>query len=133
MGYCLVPMTPRSPADKAIQWLLAGDPAIRWQALRDLAGAAEEATVERERRRVSRIGWGARLLAQQIRMASGQAASRLTAGSTRPKWTSTTYTMLMLRDIGLPPASPPARKACKLLLDGGLQPDGGINYGVWAR
>lgn len=29
-----------------------------------------------------------------------------------PKWTSTTYTMLLLRDLGLPPANRRARKAC---------------------
>ena len=46
------------PADDTIRWLLAGDPAIRWQ------GAAER-TVERERRKVARDGWGALLLAQQ--------------------------------------------------------------------
>jgi hypothetical protein len=50
-----------------------------------------------------------------------------------PKWTSTTYTMLLLRDIVLPATNLHARKACKLLLDGGLQPDGGINYGTWAK
>src|SRR5438094_661182 len=50
--------------DSVIQWLLDGDPAIRWQALRDLVGAAER-TVEHERRKVARDGWGARLLARQ--------------------------------------------------------------------
>lgn len=35
-----VPSAPR-PHQKAIPWLLAGDPAIRWQTLRDLVGAAE--------------------------------------------------------------------------------------------
>jgi hypothetical protein len=41
--------------------------------------------------------------------------------------------MLMLRDFGLPDTNRQARKACKLLLDGGLQRDGGINYGIWAK
>jgi hypothetical protein len=41
--------------------------------------------------------------------------------------------MLLLRDFGLPADNPQARKACKLLLNEGLQPDGGINYGVWAK
>jgi len=38
----------------AIDWLLAGDPAIRWQAMRNLAGA-RPAAIERERRRAHRI------------------------------------------------------------------------------
>jgi hypothetical protein len=46
-----------------------------------------------------------------------------------PKWISTTYTMLLLRDFGLLATNRQARKACDLLLDGGLQSDGGINYG----
>jgi hypothetical protein len=41
--------------------------------------------------------------------------------------------MLLLLDLGLSPDSRQARKACKLLLEGGLQRDGGINYGTWAK
>jgi hypothetical protein len=109
------------PADRTLRWLLAGDPAIRWQALRDLVGAAE-GTVERERRRVAREGWGARLLARQ------DPEGTWAGGLYTPKWKSTTYTMLLLRDLGLPAANRQARQACALLLDGGLQRDGGINY-----
>ena len=118
--------------DRVIQWLLEGDPAIRWQSLRDLVGASETA-VERERRRVAREGWGARLLARQGRdgrWAGGRSSDR---GLYSPKWISTTYTMMTLRDFGLPPGNRQARKACKLLLDGGIQRDGGVSYGAWAR
>ena len=38
--------------EKAIQWLLDGGPAIGWQTLRDLVGAAER-IVERERSKVA--------------------------------------------------------------------------------
>jgi hypothetical protein len=41
--------------------------------------------------------------------------------------------MLLLRDFGLPANNRQARKACKLLLDGGMQGDGGIHYGIWGR
>ena len=116
----------------AIEWLLDGDPAIRWQVQRDLIGAGEGA-VERERKKVARDGWGARLLAKQDpdgRWAGGQSSDD---GLYSPKWTSTTYTMLVLRDFGLAANNRQARKACALLLDGGLQRDGGINYGIWAK
>lgn len=118
--------------DSAIQWLLDGDPAIRWQALRDWDKAAES-TVNRERRKVARDGWGARLLARED--AEGTWAGRLSSdgGVYSPKWISTTYTMLLLRDFGLPVNNRQARKACTLLLERGLQPDNGINYGVWAK
>jgi hypothetical protein len=118
--------------DKVVQWLLAGDPAIRWQVLQDLAEVPDKA-VERERGKISREGWGARLLAKQDatgRWAPGQTTD---SGLYSPKWTSTTYSMLMLRDFGLPPGSRQARRACKILLDEGFQPDGGINYGIWAK
>jgi hypothetical protein len=113
-------MKPNS-LDPVIAWLLAGDPAIRWQVLRDLVGAPAH-RVERERRRVSRDGWGARLLARQ------DPEGTWARGLYTPKWISTTYTMLLLRDFGLAPSNRQARRACALLLDGGLQRDGGINY-----
>jgi hypothetical protein len=119
--------------DEAIQWLLDGDPAVRWQALRDLVGAAER-TVVRERNKIARdAGWGTRLLARQDpegRWAGGLSSD---GGLYSPKWISTTYTMLLLRDFGLPADNGQARKACTLLLDGGLQRDGGINYGWRGR
>jgi hypothetical protein len=118
--------------DAAIQWLLEGDPAIRWQALRDLVGAPER-TVARERRRVATKGWGARLLARQDASGRWAAGSSPDTGLYSPKWTSTTYTMLLLRDFGLPSKDRRARKACGPLLDRGLQPDGGVSYGTWAQ
>lgn len=118
--------------NETIEWLLDGDPAIRWQVLRDLAGASE-ATVERERRRVAREGWGAHLLERQDadgRWAGGPSPN---SGLYAPKWISTTYTLLLLRDFGLPSNNRSARRACKLLLDRGLQRDGGIDFGIWAQ
>src|SRR5437899_5768549 len=114
----------------AIHWLLDGDPAIRWQTLRDLVGAADR-TVERERRRVARDGWGVRLLARQDPEGTWAGGRSSDDGLYHPKWISTTYTMLLLRDFGLPVNNRQARRACTLLLDRGLQRDGGINYGVW--
>ena len=125
-------VTSRPQTDGAIQWLLEGDPAVRWQAARDLVGAAERA-FERERRKVARDGWGARLLARQDPGGTWAGGQSSDGGLYSPKWTSTTYTMLLLRDFGLPANNRQARKACALLLDGGLQRDGGINYGIWAK
>src|SRR5438034_9294672 len=118
--------------DKAIQWLLDGDPAIRWQTLRDWVGATPR-IVERERSKVAREGWGAHLLARQDREGTWAGGLSSDGGLYSPKWTSTTYTMLMLRDFGLPTTNRQARKACTLLLDGGFQRDGGINYGWRGR
>jgi hypothetical protein len=108
--------------DSPVDWLLDGDPAIRWQALRDLLGSSPRA-IERERAKVARSGWGQQLLAHQ------DAAGTWAQGLYSPKWTSTTYTMLLLRDLGLAPGNRQARRACALLLDEGHQRDGGIVYG----
>ena len=118
--------------DVPTRWLLDGDPSIRWQTLRDLVGAATS-TCERERAKVARDGWGARLLALQDAEGTWAGGQTSDGGLYSPKWTSTTYTMLLLRDFGLPSTNRRARKACRLLLDSGLQRDGGIAYGVWAR
>ncbi|MFB3829302.1 MAG: hypothetical protein ACE15B_21215 [Bryobacteraceae bacterium] len=113
-----------SPRDPAVRWLLAGDPAIRWQVMADLLGetGAEAAA---ERARVVRAGWGARLL-------MAQAADGMWGGGLyTPKWTSTTYTLLLLRWLGLPGANPRARTGTILLLDEGIYRDNGINF--WRR
>lgn len=113
--------TARDAPQDVVEWLLDGDPAIRWQTMRDLTKAAARA-VATERQRVASEGWGRALLAQQ----DGQGT--WDGGLYTPKWTSTTYTMLLLRDLGLM-SDTRALRACALLLDHGLQKDGGINYG----
>src|SRR5215472_14729856 len=57
---------PMAGDDPVVQWLMRGDPAIRWQVLRDLLDAPETA-VAAERARVEHEGWGARLLALRAR------------------------------------------------------------------
>src|SRR5208283_1635995 len=107
--------------DAVLDWLLEGDPAIRWQVQRDLRGASP-AAVQRERKRVAREGWGARLLELQ------DADGRWAGGLYNPKWTSTTYTMLLLRSLGLEPRQTQALRGCRVLLDAGYWSDGGINF-----
>ena len=71
-------------------------------------------------------GWGRRLLALQDE--AGTWAGRMYS----PKWISTTYTMLLLRQLGLPAENEQAQRAGRLLLDCGLCRDGGIGFG-WGR
>src|SRR4051812_10385501 len=100
-----------------VPWLLAGDPAIRWQVQRDLLGAPEK-TWQAERRRVATQGWGAQLVNRQ------DPDGRWGHGIYTPKWTSTTYTLLLLRDLGLPAKHPAALRGCELILKRGLGPLG---------
>ncbi|MBX7236723.1 MAG: hypothetical protein K1X65_20245, partial [Caldilineales bacterium] len=48
-------------------------------------------------------------------------------GLGRTQWISTTYTLLLLRHLGLPPASAQAQQGAFLLLEKGFYRDGGIN------
>jgi hypothetical protein len=106
-----------------VDWLLAGDPSIRWQVLEVLLNAPA-AEVEVERTRVAEEGWGAQLLARQ------DVEGTWARGLYSPKWVSTTYTMLLLRDLGLPADHPQAQRACAVLLDAAVGPRsrGGIGW-----
>ena len=106
------------------QWLLQGDPSIRWQVKRDLLNE-DEKHVEDERSLIATTGWGKKLLTYQ------DSTGFWGGGLYSPKWTSTTYTMLLLQRLGLAPQHPQALRACSLLLDRGFYDDGGINY--WKR
>ncbi|MDK2980207.1 MAG: hypothetical protein PWQ55_554 [Chloroflexota bacterium] len=98
---------------ETLNWLLAGDPAIRWQVIRDLQHAAP-AVYEAERARLPQVGWCARLL--QAQDADGLWNGSLYNG----KWRSTTYSLYLLRQLGLAPGNPQALQGCRLLLEEGL-------------
>ena len=92
------------PKATLIRWLLDSDPSIRWQVMRDLTHEPAE-VVAAERSRVAREGWGAQLL-------SIQGPDGNWSGEFFPaKWASTFYALLLLRDMGLDPASESAHKA----------------------
>ena len=94
--------------DPVIEWLLDADPSIRWQVMRDLTDTPAE-IVATERSRVASEGWGARLLDQQ--RPDGQWGD----GIAEPFWWTNMYTLLWLRDLGVEPTSPRARRAIDLV------------------
>ena len=85
------------PGPGVREWLLEGDPAVRWRVLDDPA----------ERARIATEGWGARLLAFQ------DDDGNWGDGVYSPKWTSTTYTLLHLMWLGLEPGHPAALRGCE--------------------
>jgi len=91
-------------------WLLDSDPAIRWQAMRDLTGAPADA-VAAERARVAAEGWGARLLSLQA------ADGRWGGAAWNRGWTSTMHVLMLLRELGLDPTCEPARRTVGLVRD----------------
>jgi len=93
-----------------IQWLLDSDPAIRWQVLRDLLGSPAE-QVSAERARVATEGAGAKLLSLQA------GDGRWSGAAWNRGWNSTMHVLMLLRDLGLDPASDRARRATDLVRD----------------
>ena len=98
------------PKKSVLKWLLDSDPSIRWQVLRDLTEEPDE-FVAAERSRVASEGWGARLL--DLQAPDGNWGD----GATTPRWESTLFTLLLLRDLGLDPTSEQARTAVSLVRD----------------
>jgi hypothetical protein len=94
-----------------MRWLLDSDPSLRWQVMRDLIGAPAD-EVAAERTRVGTEGAGARLLALQG--ADGQWGG----AAWNRGWNSTMHVLMLLRDMGLDPASDQARRAVGLVRDG---------------
>jgi hypothetical protein len=91
-----------------IDWLLDSDPSIRWQVMRDLTGSPAE-EVAAERARVATEGVGARLLALQAD------DGRWCGSAWNRGWNSTMHVLMLLRDLGLDPASDEARRAVGLV------------------
>jgi hypothetical protein len=117
-----------------IDWLLASDPSIRWQVMRDLLDAPESAW-RAERAKVEIEGWGARLLAHQDEDGQWAGGSFVPAGFTRRKWqeegqpwTATTYALSQLREFGLDPSSDRARRTVDLVGANSRWDEGGQPY-----
>jgi hypothetical protein len=99
-----------APRPAHIKWLLDSDPAIRWQVMRDLTEDSPDA-IAAERSRVATEGWGCKLLGEQT------PAGNWGSG---PQWyLVTVWSLVVLKDLGLDPAS---RQAIKMIdrVDKGL-------------
>jgi len=77
--------------NQILDWLLEGDVSIQYQVYRDLL-KTEKSDL---RERISKEGWGAQYLS--IRNVNGHWG----LGFYRPKWTSTHYTLLDLKNLGI--------------------------------
>ena len=131
-----------SDDDPVVRWLMEGDPAIRWQVMRDVLDAPEDEW-STERARTEHEGWGARLLA--LRAPDGlwadgacfpgtadfahATATALAAGETPPPfpepddetrasgqpWTATYPVLLDLCHLGVPPDSAVMQETARLV------------------
>lgn len=112
--------------DDVTNWLLAGDPAIRWQVLRDLSDAPEQ-EVAAERAKVATSGWGKALLDLQVdgQWAGGacfpsqdwRPPGPVVGDPERQPWVATLPTLRLLREFGIDPGDPSVRAAVEGVRD----------------
>lgn len=106
---------------QTIDWLLESDPAIRWQALRDLTDTDED-VVAAERALVATEGWGAQLLGLQDDNGHWDGGTYRPGWVDRSKpffdaWTATHYSLQLLYLLGPDPSSALVRDAISAVRD----------------
>ena len=102
-----------------IDWLLEGDVSIQYQVWRDLLG------VEKKKLQaiISNEGWGHKYLSK--RKSDGHWGDRFY----QPKWISTHYTLLDLRNLNLPSNNEIVQETIEHILQNNKADDGGIQLG----
>lgn len=103
--------------EKLIKWLLKADVSIQYQVHRDLL------SIERNdlRKKIATEGWGAKLLSK--RQPEGYWGQKFY----QPKWTSSHYTLLDLRNLCIEPDRVDIQESIELILRNERGKDGGIN------
>lgn len=109
-------------ADEVIGWLMGGDSSVRYQTRRDLADDDRPELLAR----IVSDGDAALILAAQ------GPDGHWGRGFYQPKWTSSHYSLLELRDLGVPPGHEPCRRTVELIARQ-KGPDGGVNPAARVR
>ena len=102
---------------KLITWLLEGDVAIQYQVYRDLL-SSERPDLQN---RIALEGWGKRFLSK--RRPDGHWGLKFY----QPKWTSSHYTILDIRNLCIDPEHPLLKESVNRIADQEKGVDGGIN------
>ncbi|NAY91089.1 hypothetical protein GTQ34_04080 [Muricauda sp. JGD-17] len=105
--------------EQIIEWLLKGDVSIQYQVYRDLLG------IDRKDLQDSILdkGWGKRFLSERKR--NGHWGDRFY----QPKWISTHYTLLDLRNLNSDPNNKLIKESIEQVLNTSKAEDGGIQLG----
>ena len=99
-----------------INWLLEGDVSIRYQVHRDLLDL-EQVKLQKQ---IEKKGWGAKFLSK--RRANGHWGIKFY----QPKWTSSHYTLLDLRNLCIAPDNKLTNESVDIIVKNEKGPDGGI-------
>ena len=102
--------------NEIIKWLLAGDVSIQYQVFRDLLSEERKDL----QARIATEGWGKRFLSK--RKPEGHWGLKFY----QPKWTSSHYTLLDLRNLCIDPDNVMIKESIVIILENEKGPDGGI-------
>lgn len=102
--------------EELMSWLLEGDVSIQYQTYRDLLDTKKPEI----RKRIETEGWGAKFLS--FRQPNGHWGSAFY----QPKWTSTHYTLLDLKNLNISPANKEIKETLEIIFKNEKGPDGGI-------
>jgi hypothetical protein len=102
-----------------IDRLLEGDVSIQYQVWRDLLGSDKK----KLQFQIAKEGWGSKILSK--RNSNGHWGDRFY----QPKWISTHYTLLDLRNLNLPSNNEIVKETIELVLQNNRADDGGIQLG----
>ena len=103
--------------EEIIDWLLDGDVSLQYQVHRDLLSTEREDL----RNRIATEGWGAQFLSR--RRPDGHWGLKFY----QPKWTSSHYTLLDLRNLCISPNHPLIQESINNIVNHEKGSDGGIN------
>ena len=105
--------------EQIIGWLLNGDVSVQYQVYRDLLGTERKDIQDR----IANEGWGKQFLSKRKR--DGHWGDRFY----QPKWISTHYTLLDLRNLNLNPNNKFVKESIDKVLNTSKAEDGGIQLG----
>lgn len=102
---------------EVINWLLKGDVSIQYQVYRDLL-STERIDLRNE---IANVGWGKKFLSKR------RAAGHWGREFYQPKWISSHYTLLDLKNLCIAPTNPKIRESINIIINKEKGKDGGIN------
>ncbi len=106
--------------NKIINWLMEGDVSLQYQVYRDLL-FTERTDLQN---RIENEGWGAKFLSK--RKNDGNWGLKFY----QPKWTSTFYTLLDLRNICISPNNSLIKESIDIIIANEIGLDGGIDASI---
>jgi hypothetical protein len=97
--------------NKLIDWLLSGDVSIQYQVKRDLLNSSKEELTSLQEQ-IPLKGWGRKFLSKRDKK-----SGLWGGGIYTPKWISTHYTLLDLKNLCIPQTNKEYRESSEILLD----------------